>query len=166
MKQFKVREMTLKSNIGRQCHFVAKIGRDSYENPSVMFTSKTLLAPLFIQVDDKFTYIDHVWLELPKFLKQKKGSIIEFEGTVYPYRKSCGEMSVGISFVDFTHLVPETPVYKNLKMLQAEVTDGSNNKRRKINNNFTIINAYENGVNLKSITTDKKKKSKKKKKKH
>ena len=28
MKQFKVREMTLKSNIGRQCHFVAKIGRD------------------------------------------------------------------------------------------------------------------------------------------
>lgn len=141
-----LRKEKLNDLVGTEQHFVGKIARGtSYEENGVR---KVLVSPLYVELEDSYSYIGHAWMVLPEDYISKIGYTIDFKGEVYTYKKASGAKSCGIKFASMQN-IEMSESYNNLSMLFVEASGDDMARKRYVNNNISIITAFENGENLK-----------------
>ena len=144
-KRFDLRKERLNGLVGTTQHFVGKIARGTtYEVDGV---SKVLISPLYVEIDGAYSYIEHSWMILPEDYALKIGYTIDFQGEVYSYKKESSVKGFGINFVSAENL-EKTELYDELKMNFVESKDIDKKVRRYVNNNLSVIVAFENGEDL------------------
>ena len=147
-KDKSVRGMYLREHVGETCTFLGKIKRCS-EVKENRNEKATLISPLYINFDNEWTFLDHVWIRLPEEVSEQKEYVLLFDGLVYEYSHTSGREGFGVEFLKMRTCETCTEMYYHgLRMQVAECHTKSKSKRRKINNNLAIIAAYESGADL------------------
>ena len=141
----------LNEHVGESCIFLGRIIRktliscernDQQNNPF-------LINSLYMMTEEGWKFISHTWIELPKEFENCLNYVIQFDGEVYSYEHTNGPEGYGIEFknLHFCKQWEET-YYHGLRMYTLESKHEDRNIRRKVNNNLSIIFAYENGEDL------------------
>lgn len=151
-KNKNIRATCLRDHVGETCIFLGKIKRTSYamrEMEDAGLIRTTLVNSLYVNLNDEWKYISHAWIELPDEIAECKEHVLLFAGEVYDYEHTNGLEDFSIKFKEMQRCEPwNAPYYHGIRMSAVECHDSEKHKRRQVNNNLSIINAYENGVDL------------------
>lgn len=151
-KNKNLRATFLRDYVGETCIFLGKIIRQSLavrEKDSNELIKTTLINSLYVKLNDEWKYISHAWVELPEELSACKNNVLLFAGEVYDYEHTNGLEDYSIEFKELKICEPwNESYYHGLRMYSMESHDKEKYQRRRVNNNYSIINAYENGMDL------------------
>lgn len=139
-----------KGHFGEEFKFIGRVNRYSVDKEGYQVT---LLSPLYAEIDGKMRYVGHTWVRRSDSFSPRKDTIIEFVGTTYSYMRSCRIEGIGVAPVTITYIAPYKDYYKGLHMNFASCDGETSRERKNLNENMSIIAAFENGVKIKDNLT-------------
>lgn len=150
-KNKNIRATCLREHVGETCIFLGKIKRTSYVMREIgeELIKSTLVNSLYVNLNGEWKYISHAWIELPDEIATCKDHVLLFAGEVYDYAHTNGLEDFSIKFKEAQSCEYwDEPYYHGIRMSAVECHDSEKYLRRRVNNNLSIINAYENGLDL------------------
>lgn len=143
-----VREYELKTFVNEEKRFIGHAQRHTpvYRGDEIV-AQAMLVAPLYVEKDGKFVYVDHAWIQMPTHLLQMQKYIFDFTGIV----KNRGDKNskVYIAFKEINTITKFKKEYEGMSMISVDMKDEKNiGERKEKFLNHSVITAYELGQEL------------------
>lgn len=143
-----VRENELKAFVDEEKRFIGHALRHSpVYNGEELVAYSMLIAPLYVEMNGEFIFVDHAWVQLPNHLLQMNTYIFDFNGIVK--RRKTNTDKVFIEFKEINTITKFKDEYEGVSMKTIDIREEVNlDARREKFLNHSVIKAYELGQEL------------------